>query len=125
MSPQISGRPFRRQDAKAMLDDLDKTLEALLKKRLPPKYAELPITFAAPGDHTPPAGITPPAIDLFLYDVRANTELRSNDWLVERGKDGVTRRPPPVRVDCSYLITAWIAESSSSPTESPHVTEHG
>src|SRR4051812_23729350 len=98
-----------------MLDDLDKTLKLLLEKRLPPDLAGQPpdqpglkISFAPPGEHFPPDGITLPALDLFLYDVRANTELRSNEWVTQRGQDGVVRRPPPVRVDCSYLITAWV-----------------
>lgn len=102
-----------------MLDDLDRTLEVLLKRRLPPPFAELAISFAPPGNDFPPSSVSLPAIDLFLYDVRANSELRSNDWVVQRRQDGVTRRPPPVRVDCSYLITAWVTESADS-----HLTEH-
>jgi hypothetical protein len=103
-----------------MLDDLDKTLELFLKKCLPPTLAsQLAISFAPPGEGFPPSHVTLPAIDLFLYDVRANNELQSNEWVVERTPDGVTRRAPPVRVDCAYLITAWAAEGAAS-----HVTEH-
>ena len=103
-----------------MLDDLDRTLEVLLQKRLPKKFAELPISFAPPGDHFPPSGVTLPALGLFLYDVRANSDLKSNDWAIDRRPAGVTRRPPPVRVDCSYLITAWVPEAADAA-----VTEHG
>src|SRR4051794_33554789 len=103
-----------------MLDDLDRTLRLLLEKGLPALTEKpLPISFAPPGENFPPQGVELPAISLFLYDVRANTDLRGNDWVVERGRDGVTRKPPPVRVDCSYLVTAWANDGADAA-----LTEH-
>ena len=65
------------------------------------------ISFATPDDQFPSQSITLPAIDLFLYDVRENLELRSNEVSIERRGDGTaTRTRPSVRVDLSYLITA-------------------
>jgi hypothetical protein len=64
--------------------------------------------------------VTLPAIDLFLYDMRENRDLRSVEWDVERRLDGTTMRPPPVRVDCSYLVTAWPSESSTSRAQDEH-----
>jgi hypothetical protein len=105
-----------------MIDDLDRTLEALLRRELPPDLVEqVTISFATPDDQFPPASVTLPAIDLFLYDVRENRELRSNEWLVERRSDGTaTKQRPPVRVDCSYLITAWASQSSTTPAQDEH-----
>jgi Pvc16 N-terminal domain len=105
-----------------MIDDLDRTLEALLRRELPPNLvAQVAISFATPDDQFPPASVTLPAIDLFLYDVRENRELRNNEWLVERRSDGtVTKTRPSVRVDCSYLITAWPRESSPTPAQDEH-----
>lgn len=87
-----------------MLHDLDQTLAALLKRDLPGRD-QITVSFAAPDDAF---SVTRPAVDLFLYDIRENLELRSNDDVIERGDDFTSVRIlPPVRVDASYLITAW------------------
>jgi hypothetical protein len=53
--------------------------------------------------------------------VRENLELRSTDWLLERAVDGsATVHAPPVRVDCSYLITAWSGEESAKRAQAEH-----
>lgn len=93
-----------------MIQDLDKTLEELLKRELlsvavEPASSEVTITFNAPDKEF---AITPPAISLFLYDIRENRDLRTAEWSVERRSDGsLVKQRPPTRVDCSYLITAW------------------
>lgn len=99
-----------------MIDDLDRTVEDLLKRELSPALVgQVAISFAAPDSDFPPSSVTLPAVDLFLYDVRENTELRNTQWIIERKEDGTaTKKRPPVRVDCSYLITAWASESSTS-----------
>jgi hypothetical protein len=101
-------RSFARQN-EYMINDLDSTLEVLLRHTAPHLVANrVAISFAPPDNSFPPASVALPAIDLFLYEVRENREFRSNERVAERGKDGtVTLLPPPVRVDCSYLITAW------------------
>jgi len=104
-----------------MIHDLDGTLEALLRSELPSELSgQVAISFAPPDSDFPPSAVTPPAIDLFLYDVRENTELRSNDALLERANGSAVSHPPPVRMDCSYLITAWPSESSPTPAEDEH-----
>lgn len=105
-----------------MIDDLDRSLEELLKRELPPTLVpQVTISFAAPDDSFPPPSVTVPAIDLFLYDVRENRELRSGAWSIERRGDGTAlRKPPPVRVDCSYLVTAWASVGSNTPAEDEH-----
>jgi hypothetical protein len=105
-----------------VIDDLDRTLETLLEQGLPPGLAaQVAITFAAPDEQFPPASVTPPAIDFFLYDVRENAELRASEWMLERRDDGTaSREPPPPRVDCSYLVTAWPSETSTTPALDEH-----
>ena len=105
-----------------MIHDLDKTLEQLLKQDLPPKLvSQVTISFATPDDQFPPTSVTLPAIDLFLYDVRENRDLQSNEWTVERHSNGTaTRKRPPVRVECSYLVTAWPSESAPNPAQAEH-----
>lgn len=105
-----------------MFDDLDKTLEQLLKRELTPSLAEhLAITFVAPDSEFPPSSVPLPAIDLFLYDIRENMDLRNSEWFIERSTDGLTtRRRAPVRVNCSYLITAWPNPASPNPAQDEH-----
>jgi Pvc16 N-terminal domain len=107
-----------------MLNDLDRTLEELLERELP-----LDILSSAPLEEIPPDTISfaapdkdlikvKPAINFFLYDVRENLELRSNEWSLERQSNGTaTRKRPAARVDCSYLITAWPSDPSDWATE--------
>ena len=105
-----------------MIDDLDRTLTMLLQQSLPADIlAQAQITFATPDEAFPPQAVTLPAIDLFLYDIHENRDLRSNEWLVERDATGMfTREPAPVRVDCSYLVTAWPSASSTTPALDEH-----
>ncbi|WP_326533853.1 DUF4255 domain-containing protein [Pseudorhodoferax sp.] len=105
-----------------MINDLDATLARLLRSNLPPEWADqVQISFAAPDSQFPPQSVALPAIDLFLYDVRENLELRSNDLSTQRRSDGTAlQRRPPVRVDFSYLVTAWPSESVAGPWEDEH-----
>lgn len=105
-----------------MIDDLDRTLEELLRRGLPSALMEqVTISFATPNDQFPPASVSLPAVNLFLYDVRENRDLRSTEWLVDRrGDGGASRLPPPVRIDCSYLITAWARETSPTAPFDEH-----
>jgi len=105
-----------------MIDDLDRTIEELLKRELAPALVEqVAISFAAPDSEFPPSTVSLPAVDLFLYDIRENLELRNRDWIIEHNSDGsATRRRGPMRVDCSYLITAWASDGSTSRALDEH-----
>jgi hypothetical protein len=105
-----------------MIKDLDETIAALLRRDLPPALVgQVQISFATPDDQFPPQSVTLPAIDLFLYDVRENLELRSNEVYLERRSDGMaTLTRAPVRMDFSYLVTAWPSESVPDPAEDEH-----
>lgn len=103
-----------------MIADLDVSLDALLRLQLPDNMENVEITFATPDRNFPPASVQLPAIDLFLYDVRENRTLRSNVPTFERSPNTVTQQRPPVRVDCSYMITAW----ASAETPTPALEEH-
>jgi hypothetical protein len=102
-----------------MFHDLDATLAALLEAELAAE--NVAISFAAPDDQFPPSGVTLPAIAFFLYDVRENHDLRSSQWELDRRANGmVTRKQPPVRVDCSYLLTAWPSPNAPDPAQDEH-----
>ena len=105
-----------------MIDDLDKTIAELLNSELPEdlKAAPVAISFATPDNAFPGSADELPAINFFLYDIRENMELRSTERQIERRNNGhFVEHLPPVRVDCSYLITAW-SKSTDKPAEEEH-----
>src|ERR1700730_13232018 len=91
-----------------MIRDLSETLKAVLHDpgfaTQFPELAGADIVFDRPQDAFAPAKTT---VDLFLYDVRENTVLRSNEFTSERKNGQVISHPPALRLDCSYLVTAW------------------
>ncbi|PZO53770.1 MAG: DUF4255 domain-containing protein [Phormidesmis priestleyi] len=99
-----------------MLQDLDKTLEELLKQNLPSDLArQISFSFDTPDRESISKT---PAINFFLYDIRENLELRSNVNIFERPDDGpALKRRPPARVDCSYIVTAWPTKPSDPEQE--------
>lgn len=47
-------------------------------------------------------------INLYLFDIRENTELRKNKWETVSNSDGtITQQKPPARIDLFYIITAY------------------
>ncbi len=88
-----------------MIRDLSQTLRAILtQSNLPAELARAQIVFDRPTEQFKPSQTS---VDVFLYDIRENLELRSNESIVERQNGQAIIHPPPMRVACSYLITAW------------------
>jgi hypothetical protein len=105
-----------------MIDDLDRTITQLLAKELAPDLlAQVAITFATPDEDFPPSMVNLPALSFFLYDIRENRDLRRSGWDVEVAANGeLQRERPPVRLDCSYLVTAWPSAASTTPPLDEH-----
>lgn len=93
-----------------MIQDLDATLSALLKHHAPvgSLLAGADVKFDLP-DSKWRTKINKLTVDLYLYDVRENKELRTHEGVMRRSLDGLraARLRPPVRVDCAYSISAW------------------
>jgi hypothetical protein len=88
-----------------MIDDLSKTLRAILTHpSVPPELAAAQILFDRPSETFSPQQTT---INLFLYDIRENAELRSNEPEMVRKNGEIATYRPPLRLACSYLATAW------------------
>jgi hypothetical protein len=104
-----------------MIADLDRTLDKWLRQDLPPEVTEkLTISFLPP-DQVPNTAVLP-AIDLFLYDVRQNLDLRNNEWVVERQPDGkATQKRAPMQVTCFYLISAWASGDAADAAQKEHL----
>jgi hypothetical protein len=84
-------------------------LKELLVQMVPIDTSAIDIKFDMPNKEWS-AQVSKPTINLFLFDVRENHELRSNQRFVTRDDKASTERRAPVRVDLTYLITAWTAD---------------
>jgi hypothetical protein len=91
-----------------MLHDLDRTIEKLLRDRGGLKENDIDISFEQPTSEWS-ATISRPTINCWAFDLRENIKLRSMNMQVERDqkKKIVNLRMVPMRVDVTYLITAW------------------
>jgi hypothetical protein len=91
-----------------MIRDLSETLKEILTKSqgLPGELKAANIVFDRPVDGGFPQNLGT-VVDLFLYDVREDVDLRSNEPEFIRNNGQVTILAPPMRVACSYLVTAW------------------
>jgi hypothetical protein len=93
-----------------VIQDVDDTLKELLLQKGQGQFRpeDVDIQFDMPNKDWS-TKLTKPTINLFLYDVRENHELRSSERTLTRTDNntaGAVRRAP-VRVDLSYLITVW------------------
>lgn len=90
-----------------MITDLNDTLKQILIKKAALDPAEVGITFEAPNREWS-SSISKPTVNLYLYDIRENHQLRKMEWSIETDKNGMaTRRKSPNRIDLSYLVTVW------------------
>jgi hypothetical protein len=91
-----------------MIRDLSESLWAMLDDpALAVRFKELAaaqVVFEPPTEQFKPAQTT---LDLFLYDVREDMELRTSEPVVERPTGKAVIRRAPLRVACTYLVTAW------------------
>ncbi len=100
-----------------MIRDLDDTIKELLTQKAEPgsELSTAEIEFDIP-DADWRNGIKKLTVNCYLYDVHENGELKNPEPWIQRSADGVraARRQAPVRIDCSYLITAWSVKSNES-----------
>jgi hypothetical protein len=96
-----------------MISDLDETIREILKDGLPIHNGEIDVAFYQPKREWS-AKLNRPTINLFLYDVRENAQLRRHQWEQMANGNGrldqVSMKRSPFRVDCFYMITAWAVE---------------
>ena len=106
-----------------MIRDLSETLKAVIKDPsfagVFPELADAEFSFDRP---TEPFSLVnnKPTVDLFLYDLRENTVLRSNELVVERKNGQALSHPAPLRLDCSYLVTVFVPANTMDSV----LTEH-
>ena len=90
-----------------MLADLDESLRRLLIRELEQHgFAGVSVVFDAPAREWAVA-LSGPTVNLFLYDLREAGELREAEWREHRENGSARMTRPPLRLQCSYAITAW------------------
>ncbi len=90
-----------------VLGDLDEAIRALFVRELAEWGADgAGVSFAAPTPAWAEA-LSAPSISLYLYDVKESQAERRVEWDETRVDGRTVERPPPVRIDVSYVITAW------------------
>lgn len=91
-----------------MFHDLDATLQAILDDDdAPVVVKDAEVSFATPDKDFAPNG---PTLDLFLLEVAENRALRNIAPVRTRVGDTFVDQRPPLRVDGTYLVTAWSAQ---------------
>jgi hypothetical protein len=99
-----------------VIDDLSKTLKAVLHDAaFATAFPELhgaEIVFERPLDPFNPGSTT---VDVFLYDLRENLELRLNEVTTSRVGNQIVTHPASLRLACSYLVTAWPVGGADIP----------
>jgi hypothetical protein len=93
-----------------VINDLSIALRSLLS----PAMGGADIVFDQPSEAFKPTRTT---LNLFLYDIRENLELRTSEPRVEPRAEKVALRRPLLRIACSYLITAWVSSGNEPPLQ--------
>ena len=98
-----------------MLHEVTESLEAFFKQPgLAPPLRDAAIRFDRPTD---PYSLDQTTVNLFLYEVRENLELRSNESVTRRVGGQSLVEPPAYRANCMYLVTAWPMGGTDLPKQ--------
>ena len=90
-----------------MFADMDESIRQLLIQRGNLNAGEVDISFDLPTREWA-AGISKPTINLYLFDIRENIELKNPaPWMVRSGPNNTAiKSRPDLRVDVNYNVTA-------------------
>jgi hypothetical protein len=104
-----------------VFQDLDDTLTNLLgDPQAPPPVRAAAVMFLPPDRNFQTKINGQTAINLFLHRIRENRELADNVPFPEPDDPPNVRRQPLLRVDCSYLVTAWSKEPGDAEVRTEH-----
>jgi hypothetical protein len=101
-------------------------LRDLVQSRVPALAGLTQIGFEPPTEdwRLSVSGAMEQRVNLYLYDLRENTRLRSNARTRDMRQGWYVERPAPPRLDCHFLVTAWSPVTFSPPTVEPAMDEH-
>ncbi|MCK4964988.1 MAG: DUF4255 domain-containing protein [Dehalococcoidia bacterium] len=103
-----------------MISDLDETIKQLLIKEGKLDPAEVDIVFEMP-DREWSGKVTKPTVNIYLYDIHENLDLRNNEWKVVHNNGVATKTKAPIRVDLSYLVTVWTNDTADQHRLLSHI----
>lgn len=114
-----------------MIDHLDTVLFRLLRSQIAALSSDDQVRFQPPDDDwralvpgiTNAAGDFAVSLNVYLFDLRENRRLRSNERSRTLVGDAAFETAPARRVDCHYLISAWSA-TQPAPATNPTMEEH-
>jgi hypothetical protein len=108
-----------------VIDPLDGMLRDLLQSRLAGFIGPTQIGFVSPNADWKAAVVAAgeERFNFYLYDMRENTTLRSNEWQTTQVQGQATVNMPSPRLDCTYLVTAW-SPVAVTPLFDPAREEH-
>lgn len=96
-----------------MLHLLDDSLDAFLRAVGPLPASDVEVSFEPP-DSDWAAGLSRPAVNLYLWRLRRSvTEAAAGTEVVKSGGSYFRRGPRP-RVELGYLVTAWAADARNA-----------
>ena len=105
-----------------MIHDLDDTLKELLNQKLPEHgyQSRIDIKFDTPDKDWATTNQDNSVLNLFLYDIRENLQLRSNERYLTRNGMAGTEDFAPTRIDFTYLISFWASKGEQDPVKKEH-----
>lgn len=114
-----------------MIDHLDNLLHRLFRHSIAELTSDTQIRFQPPDQDwrglvpgiTDGAGNPANSLNVYLADLRENRKLRTNEREEMVVGQDIFEVPPPRRVDCHYLISAW-SPVSLTPAIDPTMDEH-
>lgn len=111
-----------------MIDALDNVLTDLIQSRAPALAGPIPVpvAFEPPNDdwRNFVSNSNSLQLNIYLYDVRENLKLRSNERTFDYLGGGCREHRAPPILNCMYLITAWSNVTASLPAVEPTPDEH-
>ncbi|MEJ2660423.1 MAG: Pvc16 family protein [Desulfobacteraceae bacterium] len=113
-----------------LIEHLDNLLRHLLISEIDEITDESQVRFQPPDDSwrsyvtsLTVEGQPVNALNVYLWDVRENRKLRSNERMRVYEQQTVLEMPVPKRIDCHYLISAW-SPAQITPGVEPTLDEH-
>ena len=114
-----------------MIDHLDNLLHRLFRASIAELSSDAQVRFQPPDEDwralvpsiTDAAGNPANSLNVYLADLRENRKLRSNERERMAVGSDIFEVPPPRRVDCHYLISAWSPVAVSVAID-PTMDEH-
>lgn len=105
-----------------MIADLSRGLRAVLgRPEVAHELSAAQVSFETPQDAFNPEKDT---VCFCLYDLRENVELRNNTPSVRRNGNRVAYVSAPMRVDATYLVSAWSPRAEGSALREHQLLGH-